>query len=594
MPTLADTIAEACGKAVAEALADDEQLLKAVAEAGGHAASNGLLGDVKDVTSVLSNLLGDIPVIGGLLADVADPLKVVEESAGKFGTGFGLGWVVGQIGAQLLGPLLLPAQHLINAHTTNELYDPNTAAQLTARGIIPDEQGRSESSGNGLDVPHFENLVEASRQYPALAEALRLLNLQAFTEADVQKALERQGVPQEHWGPLMELRRALLSPADLALANLRGEMDDETMLGYASQLGVDADDMRVLVNNTGEPPGLMQMLEALRRGYMDEERLTRGVKQSRVRDEWIDVILKLRYQRMSPIDAIRALVQNHLDEPQARQIALEGGLAPEDFDPLYATYGNPISAQEALSLYHRGDMSLAEVKQAIKEGRIKDKYVDSVVELGRRLIPYRTINTILSHGIWTPDQGVKYLMQLGYTEADATALVSTATAHKTAAIKSITEAQIIELYEARAITEEQATELLRNVGYDGTEAKYIVDATDAKASLAEQKRAISAVRASYLADRISIGDASNQLDAMGVLAAQRDKLTKDWEIERAGIVKTLTAAQWASAVYYGIVEYDYAVSKCVVLGYSKTEAEMFVDIRLKGLQHGQTESEFER
>lgn len=593
MPTLAQTIAQACGEAVAKALADDKQLLEDVAKAGGEAASNGLLGDVEDVVSILSNLLGDIPIIGGLLSDVADPIHAVEKSAGRFGRGFGLGWVVGSIMWQLIQPLMLPVQHAVNAHTTNELYDPATAAQLAAKGIISTEQGRSESSGDGLDVPHFDGLLEAARNYPALGEALRLLNLQAIGEADVQTFLTRQGVPEQYHAPLMELRRLFLSPADLALANLRGFLEDGTAQEYAKLLGMDANDFAVLIANTGEPPGTMQLLEAYRRGYIHEDRLARGVRQSRVRDEWLDVIKDLRYQRMSPIDAIRAYVQHHLNEEQARQIAQDGGLYPDDFDPLYETYGNPISVTGALELYHRGEMKLADVEQAIHESRYKDKYTADIIKLGRRMISFFELRRVLAAGTWTPEQGIKYLMEQGYDQADAAAMVSTSTSTKSATVKGLTETQIMDMYETKAITSAQAQELLKNIGYAPAETSYVLDALDAKASLTELNKAINAVRAAYMADRIPISDARNQLDALGVLASHRDQLLKDWQLEHKAIVKVLTPAQWASAIYYGLVSYDYGVQKIESLGYDRQEALLLADIRLHGLGPHQTQRELE-
>lgn len=587
MPTLAETIATACGKAVAAAIADAKTELTDIAVAGGDAASNGLLGDVKDVTSILSNLLGDIPIIGGLLADAADPLHAVEDAAGKFGRGFGLGYVIGYIGSQLATPLMLPLIHEVNAHTTNLLFDPETAAGLVVKGIIGTDQGRSESSGGGLDVPHFDDLVAAAVIYPALGETLRLLNMQLITEDQAALFLTRQGVPAEHQDKLLALRRMLLSPADLALATLRGEMTAEVMQGYADQLGVTADDMAVLIGNTGEPPGLMQMLEAYRRDFIDKDRLERGIRQSRVRDEWIDVVEDLRYAPMSTADAITAAVRNYITSDQARAIADQNGLIPAQFDTLLAAHGRPIATGEALELLNRGLMTADQVKEVVRQSDVKDEYVDDVLQLARRLIPYRTINTILTHGVRDKAWGVSYLQLLGYSADDADALAATATTAKTAALKQITEAQILDLYEAKAITKDQANELLLNVGYDSDESAYVLDATEAKQSLAEQKKAIAAVRAAYLANRISKADASNQLDALQVMSDQRDLLLKDWVTEKAGIVKTPTEGQLTSAVYYGILTYDAAKSRLMDLGYSQEDAILVIDVRLHGLQPGE-------
>lgn len=586
MPTLADVIAQQVGEAVSKAIADSKGELTDIAVAGGDAASQGLLGDVGTVVDILSNLLGDIPLIGGILSDITDPIKPLEDAGGKFGRGFGLGYVIGYLGFQMLSPILLPVIHSINGSTTNVIFDPETAAMLASKRIITTDFAHSEASGGGLDNPHTDSLIDAAQPRPGLPELSALWNRGIIAEADVDTALQRNGVPDFWIGPLKDLARQLVSPADLALAFLRGDIDQPTLYAYGARLGFAETDMDLFVTNTGEPPGLMQLLEAFRRDFIDKARLERGIKQSRVRDEWIDVVEDLRYSPMPIADAITAAVRNYISTDEARAIADQNGLIPDQFDTLLASHGRPIADGEALELLNRGQMTPAQVAQSIRESDIKDEYVPYVLELARRLIPYRTINTILSHGVRSKDWGVQYLMTLGYTADDADALVSTATAAKVVQTKQITEAQVVSLYESRGIDKADATKMLGNIGYDPTESEYILDAADSRSSLAEQNRAIAGIRAAFLADRIDANDAAQQLAAIGVLAAQSDKLVTDWKLELQGTVKTLSASQIAAAVYYGIWEYAYAERKLVALGYSEDDAKVLLDIRLHGAPSG--------
>lgn len=586
MATLADVLAQAIADAVTKVLKDSKGELEDIAKAGGQEAGGGLLNDVGSLSDALAGLLSDIPLLGQLLTDIGDPLKAVEGAGGKAGEAFGLGTVVGFIGSQLLEPLMLPVLHLVNTNTTNQIFDPQTAATLAARGIISKEFAKSESSGGGFDDPHQTWLQEAQVAYPTLDVALRLLNLDLATEAEVQQWLERQAVPADHWGRLMALRRLLLSPADLALANLRGFMSDGTMNGYAKQLGLSEADMAVLVQNTGEPPGLMQLLEAYRRQFIDQERLAHGIKQSRVRDEWIDVVEKLRYAPMPTADAITALVRGYIGPEEARQIADQNGLIPSQFDTLWHAHGRPIADGQALELYNRGLMTAEQVKQVVRESDVKDEYVDSVLQLHLKLLPYFEVKAILAAGVRSKEWGVEQLVKQGYSTDEADAVAAASTAPKTAALKTITETQIMELYENRDISAEQARELLKNIGYEKDETNYILDAIEAKASLAEQTKAVNAVRATYLVDRITLDDARNQLDALGVQSGRRDMLLKDWQTERAGIVKVPTEGQFASAVYYDIVTYEYAEGRLKAMGYSDDDARLLLDVRLHGIEKG--------
>lgn len=591
MATLADTLARAVADAVVKVLADSKGELEDIAKAGGSAAGPGLLQDVGALSGVISDLVGLLPGLEGLLGDLIDPLKLVEGQSGKAGEAFGLGTLLGFIGSQLLEPIMLPGLHLLNENTTNQIFDPQTAATLAARGIISKDFARSESSGGGLDEPHQNWLQEAQVAYPTLDVALRLVNLDLATEDEVKLWLERQAVPPGHWDRLIALRRLLLSPADLALANLRGFMDDATLSGYAKQLGISDADMSVLVQNTGEPPGLMQLLEAYRRGFIDQERLVHGIRQSRVRDEWSDVVEKLRYSPMPIADAITAAIRGYITREQAQAIADQGGLLPDQFDVLYHAHGRPIADGQALQLYNRGLMTAEQVRQVVRESDVKDEYVDNVLELSVKLLPYFEVKAILQSGVRDKEWGIKQLMMQGYTADEADAVAAASTTAKTTSLKSITEAQVLQLYEAKDISKDQADELLKNIGYEASESNYVLDATEAKASLAEQSKAVEAVRRTFLVDRITADDARNELDALGVFSGRRDMLIRDWQLERDGIVKVPTEGQWAAAVYYGIVEFDYAVKRLRAMGYTDNDARLLLDIRLHGVQPGTTPPE---
>ena len=583
-----DQIRDELAKAIATAIHDRQGELHDIAVAGGDAASGGLLGDVGRLTGIISQLLGDIPIIGNLIGDVADPIDVVEKAGGKFGRGFGFGYLLGYIGWQLMEPLMLPLIHEVNAHTTNQLFDPQTAAMLTAKGIISQDVGRSESSGNGLDNPHFDHLLDGAYNRPALAELLELIRRGQIGVQDASLALTRDGLPAWWLDKVLALQRVLLSPADLALSVLRGETDYSLARDYAAQLGIIEPDFQTLIGNTGEPPGLMQLLEAYRREIIPRDRLERGIKQSRVRDEWIDVVEALRFQRMSAADAVDAAVQGHLDQDQAKAAVARAGLDPADFDVLYENAGSPIGLVEMLELLNRGEMTQAEVIQGIKESHYKDKYIPFILKRRRQLIPYRTINTIVEHGVRDKAWAIKYLMDLGYTQDDADALVATSASSKTVKAKELTEAQILDAYKTRNLTRAQAHEALVGIRYDRHDADVILAVTDSALAQAEQGRAISAVRSSYLADRVTEQDASGELDRLHVLADARDQLLRDWKVEKAGIVKTLTPTEIADAVKYQIWDFDQAAGKLRSLGYSHNDAIVFLGVKLHGLPAGVT------
>jgi hypothetical protein len=585
---LDDTIREALHAALDEWFNDVEGNLNTIGENAGKAAAGGILGDVGRLTSIFSDLLGAIPVIGSLLEDATNPIAAVENAAGKFGTGFGLGWLAGSIGLRLMEPLLLPAFHASAAAVTNEIFDPDTAARLVAQGIISSQFGASEASGSGFDGQHFNWLADSALTRPETGELLRLYNLQLIGQSDVELAFQRHGIPQFWWGPLLALSRNFLSVADLALAQLRGDLSDTDAGAYAGLLGMTPDDFSVLLANTGEPPGVMQLLEAYRRGFIDEPTLELGIRQSRVRDQWIPVLEQLRFERMSAATAIDATRQNYLTFDQGQAAAALAGLDPQDFQTAFDVSGEPMAIGEMLALWKRGDVTQDQVEQAIRESHIKDEYIPMYLDYGTHLFSVYYVKEILGSGQGDTQWGINYLMALGYSQDDATRFVNTFAGNSTGAAKKITEAQILELYDTHGVTSDEATQLLAQLGYAPDQITLILAAEDSKVLASEQTKAISAVRTKYLAGHYSQQNASGLLDQFGLPSAQRDALIADWNLELQGQVKVLTEGQIADAVYYQIYTIDQGIAALQAQGYSQADAQTLIYIRLHGIPQAQT------
>lgn len=588
MATGWEELAGAIRSAIDGALDDKRDLLAELLHPPAPSAPDGTGVSTSDVVSIVTALFGLSVVDHPEAALTLEALAAANKAAGTTAESFGLGQFMAQAMFIAADPWVRQIQHAAEQQVTSQIYDPGTAARLVARHIIDHPTGASEASGGGFDGSHFDNLAEAELVYPNLPEAFRLRDRGVINDEQLVKAMRRNGVPEGWIDYVKHLHALLLSPADLALGNLRGDITDDDAIAYAESLGMSKEDFGRLVYNTGEPPAIMQMLELYRRGFITEERLRTAVRQSRVRDEWFESIKELRYQRMSASAAVEATVQNHLTPEQGKAHAELAGLWPDDFQVLYETAGSPLSRTEMEQLYHRGLATREQFVQALRESRLKDKYTDQAIELSRRLIPYRTINTILSHGVKDHQWGIDYLLSLGYTHEDAAALVATSTSSKTAHVKQLTEAQILTLYEARSIDREQAIDDLSNIGYNTDEAGFILEYTAAKRAMSEQNKAITYLRTGYLNHRISIQDASNAMDKLGVPPGQRDQLKTDWELERASQVKVLTVGEIGQAVRYGVVPFADAQAKLVEMGYSDNDAKVYLSTAAHGVPNGVT------
>lgn len=491
--------------------------------------------------------------------------------------GLAAGGVSGSLGT-MLANALAPVVYRVNSLSPQLALDPKTAAAAAAAGIVSMADAESTARKNGYDSGVFQTLFDLSQNPPGLADLRDLVNRGEMSEADAEAWLRRQGFAESVRARLLGTRRQLLPPADAALAVLRGNMTAAEGQAAAAHAGVDASDFTILIGNTGEPLALESLLEAFRRNFIDSATLDRGIRQSRVRNEWIPTVHKLRYSPMSTADAVEAAVQGHMSLADAKAKAEENGLEPADFDPLYQTAGEPLSRTEMEQLYNRGLVSEAEVKQALRESRVKDKYVDHAFQLHVRLPEPRQIISALNHGTVTKAEASKLLAEYGFDETAIKILVATGAAGRTAAHHSLTVGEIRSLYTDRIFTAAHTHELLAALGYDQADAASLMASWDLLAGAAITRQAAGVIRSRYVARVIDDQAAAMDLDSLGIAATARDHMLQVWAIERQASVRRLTEAQVVAAHKKALISGADALSRLGQLGYSDDDAHLLLGV----------------
>jgi len=483
---------------------------------------------------------------------------------------------------------LAPIAYHITSLGPNLDIDPATAAAAAAAGIVTYGDAASSARQQGFSSGPFETLYRLAQRPPDLSTLQELVNRGEMPEGDAEAWLRRQGYADTVRARVMGLRKAILAPADAALAVLRGNMSEAEGRAVAKANGVDNADFDILIGNTGEPPGVMDLLTAFRRGFIDQAQLEHGIRQSRVRNEWIPTVLKLRFQPMTTADAIDATVQNHLPVAEARAIAEQNGLEPSAFNPLLQTAGSPLSKTEMLRLHRMGKVTTVEVEQALRESRLKDKYIHHALELTTQIPPLFSIRHMLTSGAIDDAQAATLLREDGYQDFVIKAILKSAKKVKVARVHTITEGMLSELYQEHAITGTQFIDHLKVMGYSQAEAEEIREVDDWRIAKTNRDNAINRVRAGYLGRKISEQTASAELDRLLVPAPMRDRLLADWDIAIESEVRLLTPAQIVAAWSFQLLDTAQALGKLTHLGYSAADARLMLEIKNKGpLQAGQ-------
>jgi hypothetical protein len=376
-----------------------------------------------------------------------------------------------------------------------------------------------------------------------------------------------------------------LSPPELADMVVRGIAGHDWARDEARKSGVSPNLFDLLIQNTGQPPGLMDMLMLWRRGKISRDDVIRSVKQSRIKNEWIDTILQLGVQPPSPSDILRARLQGQVDETRAVELYGKLGGDLDYFQLMYDTEGAAPTPNEAAEMAHKGiipwDGSGAGVvsfEQAFLEGPWRNKWLAPWRRMAEYLPPPRTITAMLREGSITIAEATDLLHRQGVPAELIPAYLSNASKEKVQKAKELTESTISTLYQEHAISDEQVRGFLSQLRYAKAEVDFVITAWQFNRELKYRNTAITTIHTRFINHRIDEHDTGTALDALGVATTQRDALLRLWRLEAQATVALLTATQVKTAFKKDVITFDDAIARLTQQGYSELDAQIFMAI----------------
>lgn len=499
-----------------------------------------------------------------------------------------LGGVSGGL-STILTNELAPAVQRIVAANPNIHADQVTAGAWAATGIATMDDAATLAAQAGYDLANFQGYYQLAQRPPGPPEIIDLFNRGLMARKDAVYWLHRNAIPPELIDLVLGLAVQLLPPADAALAVLRGNMSAADGYASAAKNGVTKADFDILIGNTGEPPALEEMLMLWRRGDMDTPTLERGIRQSRVRDEWIPYVLKLSVEPPSGADVIDARVQGLVSDAEARKRFKESGGDPTWYDTAYSSAANSPAPVELAEMANRGIIpwtgtgpNVVSWEQGFLEGHWKDKWMGAYRQVAQYHPPPREIATLVREGGLTHDEAMQLWKEAGLSPQIAELYWKAAHYTKTAAAHALAKSEVLRLYSDRAIGKDQALTMLESLGYNKTDATWEIDLADLTVARKLLESAISKIRSLYIAYKISKTEAAKALAELDVAASQAEQDLKIWDLERADNVKGLTASQITDAWYYELVGPGEARTMLEQIGYTPYDAWLLLNIKAKG------------
>jgi hypothetical protein len=495
--------------------------------------------------------------------------------------------------SSVLSNYLFPATSVLNAVFRNLPVDAQTGAQAVAAGLASYGAGDSNAAVWGTTSDAFGIMYKLSQSIPGGAQLFDLRNRGLISEQELINWLTRAAIPPELVAQIAALRTQLLAPADAALAVLRSNMSQAEGYAVAAANGLTNADFDILIGNTGEPLALEEMLLLWRWGKMDTATLEAGIKQSRVRDEWIPYAKELGIVPPSDAEIINAVIRGQISDAEAQSRWKIAGGDPTWYETAKTSAANPPSPTELAQMARRGLIpwtgtgpNVVSFQQGIYEGDTKDKWEPILRANTTYYPPPREIATLVKEGGMTQDEAIKLWTMAGLTPELAHEYWLAAHYTRTTKIHELAQGEIVKLYSDRAIGRDEAMSMLESVNWTKTDANWLLDISDLSLERSLLEKAISKISALYIAYKITKQTASSALAALDIPASQVTVQLKTWDLERGANIKVLTASEITDAWYYELMSPQEAQNALESIGYTAYDAWLLLNIKNKGKIEG--------
>jgi hypothetical protein len=475
------------------------------------------------------------------------------------------------------------------------------AALAVLRDDISLGQGRQIAGDNGYTNEQFDIIIGNTGEPPGPETLTAMYRRGIIDKATFKTGILQSRIRSEWFDDIYAARYDPPSTADVIQASIQGYMSKDDAKSYALQNGLEPDAFDPLWNTAGEPLSRTEMTDLVNRGEATEDQYRDALKQSRLKDSYVDLSVALIKRPMSIADAVEATVQNYISNDAAMDIMGMNGLREQDRKILIETAGDPLSLTEMMRLYNRGKVTKADVEQALRESRLKDKYIDTAFDLATALPGLYDIRLLVSEGVVDDATATKLLDELGYPDDLIKQLVKAFSASGSTASKTVTEGMLADLYQESAISSSEFTAALIALGYSQANAALILELQEWKIEISARNSLISHTRTAYLAGRITSQAAQTAMLAAMVPTSMVEKVMAEWELEKSQNIKLLSESQvvnaWNADLFSDgdpAANTSAALSYLGALGYNGSDASILLQLKnsdkFKGDTSGNTAS----
>jgi len=399
-------------------------------------------------------------------------------------------------------------------------------------------------------------------------------------------------------------RPSELSAAEAAAAVVGGQITPEKGFAYAARSGVPDADFRVMLDTAGTTLAPGQLLDLLNRREIDQTDVERFLRESSLKDKFIPLLLKLRFNLLGASDYIRFAVRDVFEADKRAKFTLDQdypailsdklsriGYSETDARDSWAAHWELPSPTQVYEMLHRGKLPPGiSVEDYLKSADYAPVWRQSLVDISYNPITRTDAKRMFKlRGDF--DALVQNFRNNGYNEQDAKDLAeftredaSLETRQERELLVGPVKTSALAMYKARRISEDQLRQVLANLKYPKeTVDRFIADIEFVREQDHREDIA-AALKSAYVKALRTRDDTIILLRQSGWDGEALDQLLETWDLLRAVTelqphqvaTRDLTKAEIVSAYAERVIAPETATAQLLALGYDQSETDILL------------------
>lgn len=295
-----------------------------------------------------------------------------------------VGTAVGGAATIALAPEFEVPKQTAWAGKPNRILDTGLLARLVAEGgvALGNADGSTPGSAydearrDGFSSDKLDALIYLSQTVPAFAEAVNAYRRGNLSESLLRHVLGKNAVDTRYHDAVVELVNERLDPAVIALAVVRGIMDDPGFLPVgppttegkvkafpvspldtlkeAAAAGWDKERLFVQTAISGRPMGPELAARASFRDLIEKVDYSRAIAEGDVRNEWAEAIYEVSREIPTSHNYIDARLRGWITDNEMYAGTAKHGMSKDDTDLIHKDLGRPLSFHQVFIGGRRG------------------------------------------------------------------------------------------------------------------------------------------------------------------------------------------------------------------------------------------------